>query len=132
MEKLEQILTYASYAVAVLFFLLGVYMKVVNAKNAKKAILSEEEMKKAQWINWLRNACKTFVTVAEDFLSFNGATKKEWVQTKLQQFCLDKKIPFNVDQTSELIEEEVAFTKKVNKRDKDKEAPKLEFIDPQK
>jgi hypothetical protein len=64
---------------------------------------------------------KDFMSNAENFLNYNGTDKKEWVKTKVNQFCIENGIPYKDDMVNIIIEQFICLTKSVNKREKDKE-----------
>lgn len=51
---------------------------------------------------------------AETFANFNGEQKKDWVITKISNYCLTKKIPFDEVLIEKAIETFIDFTKSIN------------------
>ncbi len=64
----------------------------------------------------------SLVIQAEKFSNYSGTEKKLFVVTRLKEFLVSKKVSwFGDDLISDLIENAVDLTKKVNQREKDKE-----------
>lgn len=83
-----------------------------NSKNKKLAKLAEN-------INLITREVQKYVIAAEQFINYSGADKKEWVKTKVNQFAIAHKINYDEELVSNLIEEIVGLTKRVNSREKD-------------
>ena len=101
--------------VAVTPLIAGIVFLITRlTKSRKLRKLSEDYIKVEVVIeNLLKNA--------EDFFNFSGAEKKEWVKTKVNQFCLENRIFYTENIVDETIERLINLTKNVNKREKDKE-----------
>jgi ABC-type transporter Mla subunit MlaD len=100
-------------AVAIPFVITATTYIAANSKNKRLK-------KAAENVNKIAKAAQTYVTDAEQFINFSGTEKKTWVLTKINQYAIQSGIPFDEDQASEIVEEIVTITKKVNQRDKDK------------
>lgn len=59
------------------------------------------------------------IETAEKLINFRGADKREWVLTKVHQFCINNGITYEHKKAEALLERFVAHTKNVNKRPKD-------------
>ncbi|MDA3779722.1 MAG: hypothetical protein PF487_05785 [Bacteroidales bacterium] len=81
----------------------------------KFASVAFKNVKLARWAK-VGEEIKGLVQTAEDYINFDGEDKKEWVLTKAQAYCLQYKIPFDVDLASELIEGYVELSRQVNRR----------------
>ena len=112
MENLEIILSVAGTALGLLVTAATFLIKFINNAKAKK--IAENLIK-------ISNAVAPYVAEAEKFVNYSGAEKKEFVLTKANQFAIEEGIDFNAAEVGKKIEELVALTKSVNKRDKDKE-----------
>jgi len=73
--------------------------------------------------NWnaVKSAVSEYVKEAEK-LETAGVIKKEIVLAKMRTLCVRKRIKFNEEKVSALIESVVSLTKSVNAREKDKVA----------
>lgn len=58
----------------------------------------------------------TYVAEAEKFIHYSGKEKKNYVKTRINQFCIQNKIKYNDAAVDLLIEQAVSLTKKVNAR----------------
>ena len=62
-----------------------------------------------------------YVNNAEGFVNYSGNDKKEWVKTKVNQFCITNKITYKDEIIDEIIENYITLSKTVNKRESEKE-----------
>lgn len=117
MEAIKEIIIIASFVVGLITTATGFLIPLVKNRKAKKAL---------EALNSIAGQIQPLVVEAERFVNYTGAEKKQFVLTKINDFAIKNKIPFDETATSNLIEEIVATTKQVNMRDKDKtvEAPK--------
>lgn len=111
------IITLIATLIAALGTLAGIIAKYSKSAKVRKA--AEKAAKVAQDLVEITNAVNQAVETAEQKVNFTGADKKEWAMTQVQQFALDNGIFFDRQEVDELIEKAVAFTKSVNKREKD-------------
>ena len=117
LKSTQAVISLISVVIALIGTLAGIIAKYVQNAKTKKA--AEKAQKIAQDLLEITNAVNEAVKAAENKLNFTGADKKEWAMTQVQQFALDNGIIFDKQEVDKLIEEAVAFTKTVNKRDKD-------------
>lgn len=110
MNTLQQILAISATGVSFIVGLLTFLIKSVKNGKAKKFL--QNTLK-------ITDVLQPLIITAEQFLHFSGAEKKEYVLTKANQYALDNCIKFDRDKVSELINELVSTTKKVNARSKD-------------
>ena len=103
----EEIIRLVSLSVSLLISLSGLLMALIKAVKNKK------------WDS-LKVALLDFVQQAEDFVEYTGEQKKQAVMTWAEDFCKKQGMTFDKDRVSEIIEELISFTKKVNPREKDK------------
>lgn len=117
MEAIKEIIIIASFVVGLITTATGFLIPLVKNRKAKKAL---------EALNSIAGQIQPLVVEAERFVNYTGAEKKQFVLTKINDFAIKNKIPFDEAAASTLIEEIVATTKQVNMRDKDKavEAPK--------
>lgn len=111
MEKLEIILSLAGAALGLLMTAVTFLAKFIKSAKGKK--IAEQTIV-------IGNAVLPYIKQAESFLNYTGKEKKEYVITKANQFAIEQGIDFNSELVGEKIEELVALTKDVNKREKDK------------
>jgi len=110
---LEIIKVFLVEIVTILTALVTIFTLIANlTKNVKLK-------KAAENLNKVSKVVSEFVVAAEGITNFAGSDKKEWVLTKVNQYAIENKIPFNKDLVSNLIEEVVAASKQVNAREKD-------------
>lgn len=63
---------------------------------------------------------KKFICKAEGFVNYSGQDKKEWVKTKVNQFCIENDINYDENIINNIIENLLDLSKTVNKREKDR------------
>jgi ABC-type uncharacterized transport system fused permease/ATPase subunit len=85
-----------------------------NSKNKKLKQAAEN-------LNKVSKAAQIYVADAEQFLNYSGTEKKQWVLTKINQYAIENKIPYDAETVANVVEEIVTLSKKVNSREKDKE-----------
>ena len=84
-----------------------------NCKNSKIA-------KKASSLLVIIQSAQEYMEKAEKLLGFTGAEKKEWVVTKIVQYCISKNINYDEETIDEVVEELISFSKQVNADDNKK------------
>jgi len=87
----------------------------------KKLVKNIKLKNNAITLNEVERVIKGYIGIAEGFMNFSGEEKKEWVKTKINQYAIDNGFKYNEKRTDEIIENLILLTKKVNRRDKDKE-----------
>ena len=105
METLRLVLTIAGLVLVLLTSIITFIAK--NSKNKKVA-------KAATNLLAVIGATRQFVTEAESLLNFSGENKKEWVMTKVNQFCISKGIVYDEKKVDEILEDYITFSKEVN------------------
>lgn len=105
METLQLVLTISALAVALLTTIITAVAK--NCKNTKVAKAATNLLK-------VMGVVQGFVVEAEKLTQFTGSFKKEWVMTKVNEFCLQNNIAFDKDKVDELIEDVIKLSKNVN------------------
>ena len=105
-EYLEIIIVIISFLSLIIGFIAAI------TKSDKLRLLAER-------INRIQGWAESFVRDAELFANFRGADKKGWVLTKINQKCIENKIPYDAKLASNIVEKIVTITKNVNKREKD-------------
>lgn len=113
MDRIEIIITLASSVIPVLIAFFTFLIKFIKNEKAKKVLNGMLKVSEA---------IQSLTVAAEKFTNFSGEEKKQYVLTKVNQFAIDNKIKFDQEKVSQMIDELVATTKKVNMRDKDKMA----------
>lgn len=78
-----------------------------NCKNSKIA-------KKATSLLTIIESAQQFIEQAEKMTGFTGENKKEWVVTKICQFCISKNINYDEETIDNVVEELISFSKQVN------------------
>lgn len=104
-EILKFILTTVGLGLALISSILVAVAK--NSKSAKTA-------KNATNLLSVISAVQTFISQAESIVGFTGANKKEWVMTKVNQFCISKGITYDDEEVDKLVEKFIDFSKQVN------------------
>ena len=96
---------------------------IIKVKTAKKNTLNEEEksklakwVKRAEELNKIQKEIMSYIPLAEQFVNFESKDKKEWVLTKIGQFCLNNDIVYDDEKASEILEHAIDLTKSVNRR----------------
>ena len=70
----------------------------------------------------LKDITKVNMYIAEEFTHYSGEDKKEWVKTKVNQYCIDNKIRYVDAEVDRIVEELIELSNTVNKREtKEKE-----------
>lgn len=111
LENIKEILAIAVTSLSLVITLLTFIAK--NSKNIKLRKIANNLLK-------ITNEVNNFVVLAEEFTNYNGNDKKEWVTTKVKEYCITNNIKYNEEDISNAIENAVLISKRVNKRDKDK------------
>jgi hypothetical protein len=110
---LGTVVQYLDWIATILTFLaliIGFLVKVTKSEKLRKF---------AERLNFFHSKLEILVKQAEEFINFKGSDKKEWVLTKMNQLCIDNGISFDKQIASDLVEDIIETTKKVNKREKD-------------
>ena len=107
MENMEIILSLAGTAISLLVACITFIVKLVRSIRARV----REEGAAA-----LMNAVAPIVEIAETFIGYSGAEKKEYVLTKVNQYALESGIEFDASAVSDRIEQLVELSRQVNKR----------------
>lgn len=105
LEILKEIREY----IAVVFpLIIGILILISKlTKNSKLRRLSENLVQ-------IENVVKEYVCSAEAFLNYSGSDKKEWVKTKVNQFCIQNGIRYDNDTVEAAIEKLIYLSKTVN------------------
>lgn len=110
-ETIKLILTATGLVLALITTIITAIAK--NCKSSKTAKTASNLLKVIE-------AVQTYVTQAESLINFTGANKKEWVMTKVNQFCISKGISYEQEQVDGIIESLIDFSKNVNARKEEK------------
>lgn len=88
---------------AVLSFILGIrkgkYKNLFKGENAKHFVM---------------DILLEAMTTVENFANYTGEEKKEYVMTKVNQYCIENKIEYDAELTETNIEKMIEFSKGVN------------------
>lgn len=109
--NVQEILTLIGSLLPLLIAFLTFLVKFIKNEKAKKILNCTLELSKA---------IQPLIVEAEKFTHFSGEEKKQYVLTKANQFAIDNNIKFDQEKVSQMIDELVETTKKVNMREKDK------------
>jgi hypothetical protein len=109
-NTLTDLLTLFGVALPLIITILTLIAQV--SKNKKLA-------KGADDLNKMTQEVLKFVIMAETFNGRKGPEKKAWVIDKVIGYAKEKGIYVNVETISDLIEQALVLSKKVNARDKD-------------
>ncbi|MEI3535578.1 MAG: phage holin, LLH family [Bacilli bacterium] len=105
MKNLELFFSLLATILGLLITLITFIKKYVSNLKAKKII--EQSLK-------ICNILLPLIEKAEEFSSYTGQEKKEYVMTKANQFALDNGIKFNEEFISNKIEDLLSLTNQVN------------------
>ncbi|QVK16928.1 hypothetical protein KHQ81_08445 [Mycoplasmatota bacterium] len=105
MKDLELYLSLAGTSLGLLITIITFILKFIKNTKAKKA---------AQTLLKIRSAIFPFIEEAETFIHYTGKEKKAYVMTNITQLMINQKMNVNQDKISEIIEDLVSLTKKVN------------------
>lgn len=94
----------------VLSGLLGLATAIAGIFAGKKGKGENTEKGKHTVFDFL---CKVMSEV-EKYTHFSGEEKRDYVMTKVNQFCIDNKLKFDAELTAENIEKMINFSKEVN------------------
>jgi len=83
-----------------------------------KFIKSLKEKRTAQNTIKICDALSSFVAAAEKFTNYSGAEKKEFALTRVNQFAISNKMPFDIKLIESKLEELVSLTKQVNAKER--------------
>lgn len=106
-KEIKEIIAITVPLIAGIIFLIAKVNKNVKLRTLAESILTIEKV-----IN-------DYIFQAEELVSFSGNDKKEWVKTKVNQYCINNNILYSEEEVSNLIESIIDISKKVNKREKD-------------
>lgn len=107
MENIKEIITIASACLGLIATATGFLIPLVKNVKAKNKLTA---------LNKLTAALQSLIVDAETFTNFTGAEKKEYVMTKANRYAIEHKIPYDEAAVSEKVEDMVALSKEVNKR----------------
>ena len=105
MKNLELFFSLLATILGLLITLITFIKKYVSNLKAKKII--EQSLK-------ICNILLPLIEKAEEFSSYTGQEKKEYVMTNANQFALDNGIKFNEEFISNKIEDLLSLTNQVN------------------
>lgn len=108
MENIKEIITIVSACLGLIATATGFLIPLVKNVKAKNKLTA---------LNKLTTTLQTLIVDAETFTNFTGAEKKEYVMTKANRYAIEHKIPYDENAVSEKVEDMVALSKEVNKRD---------------
>lgn len=108
MENIKEIITIASACLGLLATITGFLIPLVKNVKAKNKLTA---------LNKLSATLQALIIDAETFANFTGAEKKEYVMTKANRYAIEHKLPYDEQAVSEKVEDLVALSKEVNKRD---------------
>lgn len=90
--------------------IMAVLSVILGIKQGKYKNLFKGENAKHTVMDILREA----MTTVENFANFTGDEKKEYVKTKVNQYCIENNIQYSDELTDENIEKMIDFSKGVN------------------
>lgn len=110
MENLEWILSLAGTVLSLIIVCITFIVKLVQNIKARGKDKAQTE---------LLDAVGPIMEIAETFINYSGEEKKEYVMTKINQYAIENGIAYDASLISEKIEELIALSKQVNKREID-------------
>ena len=108
MENIKEIITVISACLGLIATVTGFLIPLVRNVKAKNKLAA---------LNKLTSTLQSLIVDAETFTNFTGAEKKEYVMTKANRYAIDNNIPYDEQAVSDKVEDMVALSKEVNKRD---------------
>lgn len=108
MENIKEIITIISACLGLIATATGFIIPLVKNVKAKNKLTA---------LNRLSTTLQSLIVDAEAFTNFSGEEKKEYVMTKANRYAIENKIPYDEQSVSDKVEEMVALSKEVNKRD---------------
>lgn len=90
--------------------IMGVLTLILGIKKGKWKNLFKGENAKHFVIDIILEA----MTTVENFANYTGEEKKEYVKTKVNQYCIENKIKYDAELTETNIEKMIDFSKGVN------------------
>jgi len=106
-------------AISLLAALVGMFAKMTGSIKAAR-------FEKA--LNQVSEFARDGVETAEEFTNYSGSEKKQFALTKINQLCIENSINFDIEQASNMIEQYVQLSKKVNARHKAEESVGEEIV----
>lgn len=100
--------------------IIGFFVTVLIPVSIKIARLTKR-YKLEKTLTFLNEVAQVAIVEAEKHTNYRGAEKKDYALTKINQACIEKRVCFNLEQASQVIEQLVQTTKEINQRDKDKQ-----------
>ena len=111
LELLNEIKEVVAIISSLLVGMLVLIIKLINSVKSKTNLNN---------LIRIHNKVLELVSDAEGYVNYNGQDKKEWVKTKVNQFCIENKITYDDMTVDKIIESLIELSKSVNKREKDK------------
>lgn len=90
--------------------IMGVLTLILGIKKGKWKNLFKGENAKHFVFDIIREA----MTTVENFANYTGEEKKEYVKTKVNQYCIENNIEYDAELTDQNIEKMIEFSKGVN------------------
>ena len=113
MDRLEKIITVVSACLGLIATFTGFLVPLVKSVKAKNRLSA---------LNKLTSTLQLLIVDAEKFVHYTGAEKKEYVLAKASRYAMENNIPYDEQAVSSKIEDLVALSKNVNKREKETNA----------
>lgn len=67
----------------------------------------------------IKGVVKKNMYTAEEFFNYAGQDKKEWVKTKVNQYCIENGIKYDENEVETSIEEFIEVSKTINKKEEE-------------
>lgn len=90
--------------------IMGVLTLIIGIKKGKWKNLFKGENAK----HFVMDIIREEMTTVENFANYTGEEKKEYVKTKVNQYCIENKIDYDAELTEANIEKMIEFSKGVN------------------
>ena len=114
-ENLELILSIAGTALPFLAAAVTCFIKLLKSIKEGKV-----ERTQRLWAEFAQTAVKCAEALkGKQSIGLAGTSKKEFAMSKVEAACIKNRVPFERDKISEIIENIIDLTKKVNARQKD-------------
>lgn len=112
LDNYELYLSIAAAIISLMFAIIICIIKLVRTIKSKTKLQNDSD---------LLDAVAPIMQIAESFINYSGAEKKEYVLTRINQLAIENGISFNLKAVSDKIEDLIRLSKQVNYNNKNEE-----------
>ena len=109
LDNYELYLSIAAAIISLIFAIIICIIKLVRTIKSKTKLQNDSD---------LLDAAAPIMQIAESFINYSGAEKKEYVLTRINQLAIENGISFNLKAVSDKIEDLIRLSKHVNYNNK--------------